>query len=249
MTARAAGATVGGMNDTAAAPVAIPGIPVIPDDEFVLPPVSARDLLLGSGPRLAVDAMGPMLAFYAGWRLFGLVPGIGAATVVSLLTLRADARQGRRGLLVRIGFAIVVVQAVVGLVSGSEQLYLAQPALVSGGYGLAFVVSVLIGKPLTAAFAEDMYPFPDEVKASDTYRRAFTRITLVWGVYLLARSGLRVLTLSGLSVEAFLLVNFVTGAPVTALLLGWSIWYGVRYFRRSEEWGPAIRYLDELAGR
>jgi hypothetical protein len=30
-------------------------------------------------------------------------------------------------------------------------------------------------------------------------------------------------------------------------LLGWSIWYGVRFFRRSEEWGGAIRMLDEAA--
>lgn len=237
------------MNDTAASPPAIPVIPLIPlipTDDFVLPPVSVRDMLVGSGPRLAVDAMGPMLAFYAGWRLVGLVAGIVAATVVSLIALRVDAKQGRRGLLVRIGFAIVVVQAVVGLVSGSEELYLASPAIVSGSYGLAFVGSVLLRRPLTAAFAEDMYPFPDEVKASETYRRAFSHITLVWGVYLLARSAMRVLTLTGLSVEAFLLVNFVTGAPITALLLGWSIWYGIRFFRRSEEWGPAIRYLDEL---
>ena len=27
----------------------------------------------------------------------------------------------------------------------------------------------------------------------------------------------------------------------TALLMAWSIWYGVRGFRRSEEWGPYLR--------
>ncbi len=231
--------------------VPLPGtpvaIPVVPADEFVLPPVSARDMLLGSGPRLAVDAMGPMLAFYIGWRLVGLVFGVLLATAVAFLALRSDLRRGRRGLLVRIGFVVVVVQAAVGLVSGSEYLYLAQPAIVSGGYGLAFIGSVVVRKPLTAAFAEDMYPFPDEVKQSETYRRAFTRISLVWGVYLLMRSALRVVTLTGLSVEAFLLVNLLTGAPITAALIGWSVWYGVRFFRRSEEWGPAIKLLDEMA--
>ena len=25
------------------------------------------------------------------------------------------------------------------------------------------------------------------------------------------------------------------------------MWFGVRFFRRSEEWGPAIRMLDDLA--
>lgn len=222
-------------------------IPVIPGEGFTLPPVRTRDLLLGSGPRMARDAFGPMLAFYVGWRLFGLVTGIAVSTAVSLVALRSEQRQGRRGLMARIALAFVLLQAVVGLVTGSEQLYLAQPVLVSGSYGLAFLGSVAIRRPLTAAFAEEMYPFPEEVRQSVTYRRAFGRISLVWGIYLLGRSALRLATLADSSVEAFLVVNLITGVPVTAFLLGWSVWYAVRFFRRSEEWGEAIRYLDSLA--
>src|SRR5688500_9489472 len=129
-----------------------------------------------------------------------------------------------------ISLAFVILQSVVGLVTGSEQLYLAQPVLVSGCYGLAFLGSVVIRRPLTAAFAEEMYPFPDEVRQSVTYRQAFSRISLVWGVYLLGRSALRLATLADSSVEAFLVVNLVTGVPVTAFLLGWSVWYAVRFF-------------------
>lgn len=160
----------------------------VPEEAFALPPVRTRDLLFGSGPRLARDAMGPMLVFYLGWRLAGLVAGIVAATAVSLLALRHEHRQGRRGLMARIALGFVVLQAVVGLVTGSERLYLAQPVLVTGGYGLAFLGSVLVRRPLSAAFAEEMYPFPDEVRRSITYRRAFGRISLVWGVYLVGRS-------------------------------------------------------------
>jgi uncharacterized protein DUF3159 len=219
----------------------------VPEEAFALPPVRTRDLLFGSGPRMARDAMGPMLVFYLGWRLAGLVVGILAATALSLAALVHEQRQGRRGLMARIALGFVVLQALVGLVTGSERLYLAQPVLVTGGYGLAFLGSVLIRRPLGAAFAEEMYPFPDEVRRSITYRRAFTRISLVWGVYLVARSILRLVALSGSTVEAFLAVNIVTGVPLTTLLLGWSIWYGVRFFRRSEEWGGAIRMLDEAA--
>ena len=204
-------------------------------------------MLFGSGPRLARDAMGPMLVFYVGWRLAGLVVGILAATAVSLAALVHEQRHGRRGLMARIALGFVMLQAVVGLVTGSERLYLAQPVLVTGGYGLAFLGSVVIRRPLSAAFAEEMYPFPEEVKRSVTYRRAFSRISLVWGVYLVARSILRLVALSGSTVEAFLAVNIVTGVPLTTLLLGWSIWYGVRFFRRSEEWGPTIRMLDDAA--
>lgn len=222
-------------------------LPTVPDESFTMPPVTTRDLLLGSGPRLARDAFGPMLAFYVGWRAMGLVAGITIATMASLAALWSEQRQGRRGLMARVGLVFVVIQAAVGLVTGSEQLYLAQPVLVSGLYGLAFLGSIVIRRPLTAAFAEEMYPFPDFVRESETYRRAFSNISLVWGVYLLGRTVLRLATLADSSVEAFMVVNLVTGAPVTAFLLSWSVWYGVRYFRRSDEWGDAIRYLESLA--
>ena len=39
-------------------------------------PVSFRGMLFGSGPRFARDAFGPLLAFYAGWKLVGLVAGV-----------------------------------------------------------------------------------------------------------------------------------------------------------------------------
>ncbi|MEJ7584641.1 MAG: VC0807 family protein [Acidimicrobiales bacterium] len=233
------------MSGTPTSPEPIPVI--VPMGEFSLPPVRARDLLLGSGPRLARDAFGPMLVFYVSWRLWGLAPGIMLATLVSVVALWHEQRNGRRGMMARIGLIFVVTQAVIGLATGSERLYLAQPVIVSAGFGLAFLASVVIRRPLTAAFAEEMYPFPDEVRASDTYRQAFSRISLVWGVYLLGRSALRLATLADSSVEAFLVVNLVTGVPLTAVLLGWSVWYGVRFFRRSEEWGDAIRMLDELA--
>lgn len=203
-------------------------------------------MLLGGGPRFARDAFGPPLAFYVGWKTGGLVPGIALATLVSLLGFRLERRSGRPGFMARMSLAIVVVQAVIGLAAGSECVYLAQPVLVNAAFGLGFVGSVLIRKPLAGAFAGDLFPFPDEVRTSETFRRVFTTESLVWGVYLCVRSVVRLVTLSTSSVEAFLVVNMATGMPLIALLMSWSIWYGVRGFRRSEEWGPAIRALEEL---
>ena len=212
--------------------------------EFELPPIRARELLLGNGPRFARDALGPPLAFYVGWKLSGLLVGIAASTVMSLLAFRAERRAERQGFMVRMSLGIVLIQAVVGLIADSERVYLAQPVLINGVFGLAFVVSVALGRPLAAQFASDFYPFPDEVRSSITFRRAFGRISLAWGIYLLVRSAMRLSALSESSVEAFLVVNFATGVPLTALLMSWSVWYGVRYFRNSEEWGPAIQAVE-----
>lgn len=219
---------------------------VLPDGEFHMAEVSARSILFGSGPRFARDAFGPMLVFYVGWKLSGLLLGVVLSTITSLIAYRWERRHDRPGLMARIGLGIVFVQAVIGLAADSAVVYLAQPVLINGVYGLAFLVSALIRRPLAGAFATEMYPFPDEVKQSETFRRAFANISLAWGVYLLLRSATRMAALGQGDIDAFIVINVVTGVPFTAALMSWSVWYGVRYFRNSAEWGEAIRLLEAV---
>ncbi len=218
-----------------------------PEGHPHLPPITAKAILLGGGPRFARDAFGPVLAFYVLWKLWGLVPGIVAATAVALVVYRYERQQGRPALVVRIALVFVAIQAVVGLWTGSAEIYLAIPVFVNAGYGLAFIGSIAIGRPLAGIFAEEMLTLPDEVKASRTHRRTFGVISLAWGTYMVSRSALRLFVLVTLGVDAFVAIGFVTGFPVTMALMSWSIWYGVRSFRRSDEWGPAIAALEEAA--
>ncbi|MDQ3756850.1 MAG: DUF3159 domain-containing protein [Actinomycetota bacterium] len=208
--------------------------------------VRARDILLGSGPRFARDAFGPLLAFYVGWRVFGLATGIVAATVLAVAAWRWEVRKERPGLMARIGLALVLLQAAIGLIADDARVYLAQPVLIGAVYGLVFLGSALIGRPLAGTFASEMYEFPPEVRASDTFRRVFGRVSLAWGVYLVARSVVRMLVLTQSSVDAFILVNFLTGFPFMTALITWSVWYGLRGFRRSEEWGWAFAGTTEV---
>ncbi len=203
--------------------------------------VSVRALLLGTGPRFARDAFGPVVVFYVGWKLVGLTTGIVAATALTTAAYLWERRRARTGLAAAIGLSIVLVQALVGLLAGSPKWYFAPPVIVNAVYGSAFLVSVLIGRPLAGVFAGETYPFPPEVKASATFRRVFSRVSLAWAGYLLARSALRLVALTRLSVEGFIVVNVVSGIPFTAGLMAWSIWYGVRGFRRSAEFGPYLR--------
>jgi intracellular septation protein A len=200
--------------------------------------VSVRALLLGTGPRFARDAMGPVVVFYLGWKLANLTTGVVAATALTVAAYVWERRQARSGLAAAIGLSVALVQALVGLVSGSPKWYFVPPVIANAGYGLAFLVSVLIGRPLAGVFAGDTYPFPPAVKASTTFRRIFSRVSIVWAVYLLARSALRLVALMRIGVEAFIVINIVTGVPFTAAIMAWSIWYGIRGFRRSAEWGP-----------
>jgi intracellular septation protein A len=217
---------------------------VTTEEKIELPPITFKAIVFGSGPRFTRDAFGPVLAFYVVWKLVGIVPGILAATAVSLLAVRYERKRDRSGLVVRIALALVLIQAVVGIATRSAEIYLIQPVIVSALYGVAFIVSPWFGRPLTAIFANELYPFPPEVQQSASFRRIFSRLSYAWGGYQLVRSTIKAAALIGLGVDIYVVVNFATGAPMLAGMMSWSIWYTVRSFRRSDEWGWAIAALD-----
>jgi intracellular septation protein A len=214
--------------------------PAPPAAEETAPLASFKSIMFGSGPRFAREGFGPVIGFYVGWKAVGLMLGIVLATAIGLLAYWAARREERTGNMAKLALGFVLLQAIVGLISNSATAYLAQPVLLSGGLGIAFLVSALMGRPLAGVFAEETYPFPPEVRASDTFRQVFGRVSIGWGVYLLLRSAVRIVVLTQTSVDAYVAINFATGAPLMALMMTWSFWYGVRGFRRSEEWGWAL---------
>jgi len=204
-----------------------------------LEPIDTRTILRKGGPHLVANAGLPILFFYVGWKASGLVLGIFLATAVGIGAYLYERNKERPGMIARLALAFVIIQGAVGLAFGSAKVYLAQPVILNLLLGLVFLVTTLRGKPFAGQFAEELYPFPPEVKASDTFKRAFARVSIVWAVYFLFRSVIRLYMLQW-SVDAFVIVNVITGFPIVAGLMSWSVWYITRYFRRSEEWGPAL---------
>jgi hypothetical protein len=187
-----------------------------------------RDILLGGLPGFLREGFLPLAGFYAGLRLSGLLGGIALSTAASAAVYAVERRAGRDGLLVRLSLAFVLVQGAVALAFHSTTLYLAQPILVTGAWALAFIASVPIGRPLAGAAACAWYPFPREFRTTPEFKRVFGVESVVWGAYLLARSGVRLAALAAGHLEAFLAVVFVSGLPVTFLLVVWSIRYALR---------------------
>lgn len=201
--------------------------------------VTLGSLILGSGPRFARDALGPVLAFYAGWKLSGLVAGIAAATVVAVASFLWQRRQAKSGIMPAIGLGVAGVQAIAGLATGSASAFFAPGVVANGLYGCVFVGSVVLGRPLAGVFAREVYTFPRRVRDSVLFRRTFSVVSLVWGSYMLVRSAVRLLVLYGGSVDLFVAVSVLTGVPCTLALMSWSFWYPLRTFRRQPElWQP-----------
>jgi hypothetical protein len=170
----------------------------------------------------------PLGAFYAGVRLDGLAAGIAASALASILIYLYERRAGRDALIVRISLGFVAVQSIVGLAAHSATVYLAQPVLIAAAWGLAFLVSVAIGRPLAGTLACAWYPFPPWLRESAPFRRVYGVESVVWGTYFLARSAVRLVALLQGSLEGFLVIVFVTGTPVMIVLFAWSIRYALR---------------------
>jgi hypothetical protein len=185
-------------------------------------------ILMTGLPGFLREGFLPLGAFYAGLRLSGLAAGIVAAALASVLIYLFERRAGRDALLVRLSLGFVAVQSIIGLAANSTTVYLAQPVLLAAAWGLAFLVSVPLGRPLAGALARAWYPFPPWLRETPAFKRVYGIQSLVWGAYFLARSGIRLAVLLNGSLESFLLVTLLTGTPAMLLLLAWSIRYSIR---------------------
>jgi intracellular septation protein A len=167
------------------------------------PQANPRAVLRAGGARVVRDSLLPLAAFYAGWKLVGLVAGIGLATAVALGAWRYERRRERPGVVARITLALVFIRAAVGLLSGSARLYLAQDIVIDVLLGTAFIGSLALGRPLTAVYAREIYPVPREIERSVTYAAIFRRTTLVWTAYFFSCATVRLAVLLSASIDVY----------------------------------------------
>jgi hypothetical protein len=200
---------------------------------------SVVSILRGGLPGFLREGFLPLGAFYAGLRLSGLVAAIAAAALASLAVYVFERASGRDGLLVRLSLAFVGVQTLLALVSHSAVVYLATPVLANTVWGLAFFASVAIGRPLAGALAAAWYPFPREFRESAEFKRVYGIESIVWGVFFVGRSALRLAVLTHGTIGGYVVVAFVTGPPATLALIAWSVWFALRRFSGDDAYAPA----------
>ncbi len=142
------------------------------------------------------------------------------------------------GILVLAG---VAVGTVLGLVSGSARLMLAEGSVPTAIFGLACIGSLWTSRPLIFRFALEFIG-ADTPKGRDfaalwryaEFRRLFRLFTVVWGVAYLAEAAVRVMIIEIAPVGTALLVSKVMPYAVAALLIIWTRAHGERARRRGE---------------
>ncbi|MGP0025692.1 MAG: VC0807 family protein [Streptosporangiaceae bacterium] len=197
----------------------------------------AGPLITYSVMRNAGQGAVPALIFSGIFPAFGVVLGFARHR-------RVDAV----GILVLAG---VAVGTVLGLVSGSARLMLAEGSVPTAIFGLACIGSLWTSRPLIFRFALE-FVGADTPKGRDFaarwryagFRRVFRLITVVWGAAYLAEAGVRVMIIEMAPVGTALLVSKVMPYAVAALLIVWTQAYGQWARRRGERLAAASRRAE-----
>jgi hypothetical protein len=217
-----------------------------PPPDFVLPePIAVGAVVRRAAPRLVRDGFGPLAVFFLGWKLVGLTTGIALAVLFGLSVYVHERRQGRPAAVVRLALVLVAIRATVGLSSGSASVYLAQEIGIDTLLSCVVLGSLATERPFASWFAADVYPLPPQVRASSEFMRPIRTITVVWGLYFLARALVRLAALLTLSTNSYVLVAALSDAPFLIAILAWSVYYSSRSLRGSAQWGPLIAAAEK----
>ena len=132
----------------------------------------------------------------------------------------------------------ILLSLLVMLMGGSPRVLLMRESLLSGLFGVVFLLSLLSGKPLlfylaraTVARESDEGGWRFDLRWQElAFRRGIRQMTLVWGLGLTLETMLRGLMVSIMPVEQFLLLSPLISYGLMAIMLLLT-WRGRRLLR------------------
>jgi len=154
--------------------------------------------------------------------------------VDNLLHLMKHRKLDALGSLMLFTFVLTLVLALLG---GSEKLLLIRESLITGSVGLIFLGSLLLRQPLMFYLAQKFVPhaaFESNLKYP-YFLSVMRRMSLGWGLILVAESVVRVYLVFQLSTAQFLAVSNVVLYGFIGAAIVWTVWYRRRSAKRLAE--------------
>ena len=169
----------------------------------------------------------PLAIFYLALWLVGVWGALIGALAWSYAALAVRLILGKRvpGLLL-LGTAAITVRTLISFLTGSVFVYFLQPTLGTVAIGLAFLLSVPVGRPLAERLAGDFVPLPHALASHPVARKVFLRITLLWAFVLLSNAAVTLWFLLTEPVGVFVMAKTASTAVFTvgAVALS-SFWF------------------------
>ncbi len=201
-------------------------------------PPSTRSLLRSLAPSLLINAVFPYLLYqYLTDQQVTTVNALNATAVFPLAGIALGWLRTRRldfiGVIVLI---FIVLGLLTSLISGSPRLFLIKESFLTGLFGLVFLGSLLLARPLSFYLGRQFVSGGDPSRAAwfeglwqySSFRSTQRLIALVWGVGLLSEALIRVGLVFVLPIPAFLAISPLMSMVVTVGLIIWTMSYGRR---------------------
>jgi intracellular septation protein A len=176
-----------------------------------------RDVTVRIVMSLLVAVVVPTTLFWAAMVVFDVQVAmiIALAWMAAAMVWRAvTGRPVSPVLLLALG--ILTVKTTFTLVTGNTFVYFVQPVFADATVATMFLGSLLMARPMVARLAPDFYPMDITLAERPGMRRLFRRLTLLWGVVIIAKGTVTLTLLVTLSLVDFVLIK---SAAIIALTL------------------------------
>jgi intracellular septation protein A len=197
------------------------------------PAPHVRDIVARVAVSLATAVIAPAVLFATNLVLFNLATAMIVALVwmTGAMAWRHATGRPLSGLLL-LTAVIMVVKTSIAFATGNSFIYFVQPAIVDVTVATCFLGSLWSSRPLVARLAPDFYPMDSDIAARPAIRLLFRRLTLLWGLVILAKGSITLWLLVSLSTVDFVLIKgcaiiSITLTAATATVI-WSILVGRR---------------------
>ena len=173
---------------------------------------------------VAVLGVAPTLSYLVFDAIAGVRAAIGAAVIVGLVVyvlqryLRPQITVVRWLMVFSVCFNVGF--GVWGLIEADGKVYWARDFVDNFVLGGVFLLSVLVGRPIVSAVVRETFPDIGEQMPAD--HRVWTRLTIVWGLYIALAGVLRWWLLDQVSASTYAIIRLPLGWGLGAVLLVWT---------------------------
>ena len=201
-----------------------------------------------SGPsfpwrQLILGALVPITIFYTlhrlGQPMTGALLAIGWS--IGLLVIKYW-RSRSIELFPALAIPIVLVELIGTLITRNPDFYLAAAAIDNVLWGLLFLGSLLLTRPLIQIFAELLNPglgsqefFSHFDMPVELYRSAWKILTVIWAVVLFLKAIILIISQLKLPLEAFIIIRTASGLPVLVVMLLFTYRFPRWYWERARD--------------
>jgi len=187
-----------------------------PSVDPVPPPMKA--VLVRTLVSLSLAVIAPAALFWATMITFNVYAAVSVALVGMVIAMcwRWATNRPVSRLLV-LTLVIMVIRTAFTLATGNTFVYFLQPVFADAFVAALFLGSLWSSQPMVARIAPDFYPLDGSLAARPRVVRLFRRLTLLWGLVVVAKGATTLVLLMSQSTVDFVVIKSLAIVALTLL--------------------------------